>query len=493
MTTLNTRQVQKLVQKLSPQQIQMIKLLELPTIQLEQRIKQEIEENPVLEELSELSDSENAEEVTTSTRLNIDDYVRSEEAPTYRLNANNYSKDDKYGTIPLSGGLSYSEYLEEQLNYKELDAKDLIIGKYIIGTLDSDGYLRRELISISDDIAFSMGVDASEVDIERILKIIHTFEPHGTGARSLQEALLLQLRYHPQTSDVRLAMKILEFHFADFAKKHFEKIKMRMGLDNDRFKKVVDVIVGLSPKPANLYTDTPQNEPTIQIIPDFIIDYSSGELELSLNRNNIPDIKVNKSYVKMLQDISHGGKSSKKGANKYGVADQPLPESEKGAVQFIKQKIDSARWFIMAIKQRNATLLLTMHAIMEFQNEYFYEGDETKLRPMILKDIAEKTGLDVSTISRVVNSKYVQTHFGIFSLKYFFSEAMQTSSGEEVSSREIKKILSDCVEDENKQQPLTDEALMLILQDKGYQIARRTVAKYREMLDIPVARLRKEL
>lgn len=491
MSTISTKQIQKLSQKLSPQQIQMIKLLELPTIQLEQRIKQEIEENPVLEEMSDSLSEDDSDEMKPG-KLTIDDYVKSEDIPSYRLNANNYSKDDKIATIPLSGGLSYLEYLEEQLNYQELNAKDSLIGKYLIGTLDSDGYLRRDLQSISDDIAFSVGVDASEGDIERVLHIIQTFEPRGTGARSLQEALLLQLRYHPQTSEVRIATKIIENYFTEFAKKHFDKIKSRLGIDNDYFRKIVDVIIGLSPKPANLYTDTPQNEPTIQIVPDFIIDNSTGELELYLNRNNIPDVKVSKSYVKMLQDISHGGKSGsgRKSKEQWGGADTTT-ESEKGAAQFIKQKIDSARWFISAIKQRNATLLLTMNAIMEFQKEYFEEGDEMRLRPMILKDIAEKTGLDVSTISRVVNSKYVQTHFGIYSLKYFFSEAMQTSSGEEVSSREIKKILSDCVEEEDKNRPLTDEALMDILQEKGYMIARRTVAKYREMLNIPVARLRK--
>lgn len=480
MATLSTRQIQKLVQKLSPQQIQMIKLLELPTIQLEQRIKQEIEENPVLEEISDVVEDENHEK--TTSKLNIDDYIKNEDMPSYKLHANNYSKDDKQGTLPLSDGLSYTEYLEEQLNYKELKPKDEIIGRYLIGSLDSDGYLRRDFMSISDDIAFSMGISVTEDEIGDVLNIIQSFEPHGTGARSLKEALLLQLKYHPQTNDVKLAMKILEHHFEDFAKKHFDKIMARTLLDNDTFRKVVSVIVGLSPKPSNLYSESAQNEPTIQIVPDFVLDYVGGELELSLFRNNMPDIKVNKSYIKMLQEISQSGTRKK-----------DKVESEKGAVQFIKQKIDSARWFISAIKQRNATLLLTMHAIMEFQHEYFLEGDETKLKPMILKDIAEKTGLDVSTISRVVNSKYVHTHFGIYSLKFFFSEAMQTSNGEEVSSREIKRILSDCVEEEDKAKPLTDEALMIILQDKGYCIARRTVAKYREMLNIPVARLRKEV
>lgn len=480
MATLSTRQIQKLVQKLSPQQIQMIKLLELPTIQLEQRIKQEIEENPVLEELSDIAEDANNEGSTA--KLNIDEYVKNEDIPSYKLYANNFSKDDKHITMPLSDGLSYIEYLEEQLSYKELNSKDQVIGRYIIGSLDSDGYLRRELMSVSDDIAFAMNLDVSEDEIENVLKIIQTFEPQGTGARTLQEALLLQLRNHPQTSDVRLATKVLENHFEDFAKKHFDKIMSRLGLDDDDFRDIINVITGLSPKPSNLYTENSQSEPTIQIIPDFVIDYTNGELDLSLFRTNMPEIKINKSYINMLKEVS-----------KSGTRKKDSLKSEKGAAQFIKQKIDSARWFISAIKQRNATLLLTMNAIMEFQHEYFLDGDETRLKPMILKDIAELTELDVSTVSRVVNSKYVQTHFGIYSLKYFFSEAMQTSSGEEVSSREIKRILSDCVEDENKKHPLTDEALMIILQEKGYKIARRTVAKYREMLNIPVARLRKEV
>lgn len=502
MTTLNTRQIQKLIQKLSPQQIQMIKLLELPTMQLEQRIKQEIEENPVLEDIQDLPDATSDGE---PSRLNLEDYIKREETPSYRLYVNNYSKDDKHQTIPLSDGLSYIEYLEEQLSYRELTSKEKTIGQYIIGTLDSDGYLRREILSISDDIAFSMGIDASENEILKVLEIIQEFEPYGTGARTLQEALLLQLRHRVQSSDVKLAIRILENHFIEFAKRHFDKIINRLNISKERFRGVVEIITSLSPKPANLYTDTPQNEPTVQIVPDFIIDNSMGELDLSLNRNNIPEIKVNKSYVKMLQEISHGRRSKdrakpqiieedlapKESKESYGGAE--LMQGDKGAAQFIKQKIDSAKWFISAIKQRNATLLLTMHSIMEFQKEYFLDGDETKLRPMILKDIAEMTELDVSTISRVVNSKYVQTHFGIFPLKYFFSEAMQTASGEEVSSREIKKILSDCVEEEDKNHPLTDEALMIILQDKGYKIARRTVAKYREMLGIPVARLRRSL
>lgn len=485
MTSLSNKQVQKMLQKLSPQQIQMIKLLELPTIQFEQRIKQEIEENPALDEKEPETEPE---EETPQTKYNIDDYVKREDIPAYKLYANNYSKDDKRGTIPLSDGLSYNEYLEEQLNFKGLSTRKNIIGKYLIGSLDNDGYLRRELSSICDDIAFSLGIETTEKELEEMLCLIQTFEPYGTGARNLQEALILQLKHHPQTTEVKLAIKVLEQYFNDFAKKHFDKIIQRLGIDEDTFRKVVDTIKGLSPKPANQYIETAQSEPTIQIIPDFILEYNNGELELSLNKYNMPDIKINNSYIKMLEEIAHGRKRN----NKYGGSDDTSRTADKHAAQFIKQKIDSARWFISAIKQRNATLLLTMHTIIEFQKEYFIEGDETKLRPMILRDIADITGLDVSTISRVVNSKYIQTHFGIYPLKYFFSEAMQTNTGEEVSSREIKKILSDCVAQEEKRKPLTDEALMIILKEKGYQIARRTVAKYREMLGIPVARLRKQ-
>lgn len=477
MATLSTRQIQKLLQKLSPQQIQMIKLLELPALQLEQRIKQEIEENPVLEENAESAD----DKPDGATRVNIDDYSRNEEIPSYRLYANNYSKDDKRGTIPLSGGMSYTEHLEEQLSFKGLPDRDRMIGQYIIGSLDNDGYLRRDTQSIADDIAFATGQEIETAEIDKVLAIIQTFEPHGTGARDLREALLLQLVHHRQSEPVKDATTILNNHFDAFVKKHYDKIIARMGIDEERFKNAVDVIVGLQPKPANLYNEGGQSEPTIQIIPDFILDNSTGQLELSLNRNNIPDIKINNSYVKMLEEIARGSNRKKNEGDTGGDAQQ-----------FLKQKLDSARWFMSAIKQRNATLLLTMHTILEYQKEYFETGDETNLKPMILKDIAEKTGLDVSTISRVVNSKYIQTPFGIYSLKYFFSEAMQTSSGEEVSSREIKTILSECVANENKRKPMTDEALMDVLNDKGYKIARRTVAKYREMLGIPVARMRKE-
>lgn len=477
MAILGQAQLQKMLQKLSPQQIQMIKLLELPTIQLEQRIKSEIEENPALEEISSNEDG-------APRNISLDEYSKKDEIPSYKLYVNNYSKDDKITSIPLSDGLTFYEYLTQQLSYQSESDRIKTIAQYIIGSLDRSGYLRREVIDVMDDLAFNMNFEVSEEEVESALHLVQRLEPHGIAARNLRESLLLQLRYHPQTKYVKIAEEVLENHFDSFVKKHYDKIVSRLGLSDVDFRKVIDIIVGLSPKPANQYNESLQSEPTLQIIPDFILDIGSGDYEILLNKNNLPDVKVSSNYLQMLETII---KENKKAIR----LERSSREQDKDAAMFIKQKIESARWFISAIKQRNATLLLTMNMIFEFQREYFEDGDETKLRPMILKDIADRTGLDVSTISRVVNSKYIQTHFGIYSLKYFFSEAMHTSDGEEVSSREIKRILSDCVEGENKKCPLTDEALMIILQEKGYQIARRTVAKYREMLDIPVARLRK--
>lgn len=477
MSAIGQKQVQRLLQKLSPQQIQMIKLLELPTLQLEQRIKQEIEENPVLEENEKEDRTQDKE-----TKINIDEYVKNEDTPSYKLYANNYSKDDKRGTIPLSDGLSFTDFLQEQLSFKGLDSRKESIGRFMIGSLDNDGYLRRELEYMVDDISFALGFETNEKEVEELLHVIQEFEPTGVGARNLRECLLLQLKYLPQTKVNRIATKIVHNYFPLLAKKHYDKLIQRLGITHEEFRDVIDVIVGLSPKPANLYSEKQVSEPSLQIIPDFILEYNNKKFELSLNFYNIPDVKISGMYVKMMEQMAK---------DKNTLTPEENAEN-KDAIQFIKQKIDSARWFISAIKQRNTTLMVTMQTILDFQHHFFIDGDETKLRPMILRDIADRTGLDVSTISRVVNSKYIQTHFGIYSLKYFFSEAMQTQTGEEVSSREIKKILSDCVEQEDKKHPLTDEALMIILKEKGYQIARRTVAKYREMLNIPVARLRKE-
>lgn len=457
----------------------MIKLLELPTLQLEQRIKKEIEENPALEEIID-SDS------TEDKNINIDDYARKEELPAYKLIANNYSKDDKAKSVVLSNGSSVEDSLQEQITYKDVSEKIKKTALYIIGSLDSGGYLRRHESDIADDILFITGIEVSPDEMTEALNLVHSLEPHGIGARNLQEALILQLKYYVKNNDVNTALQILENHFELFVKKHYDKIISKMSIGEDALKRALAIIKNLSPKPANLYvSEGGQTEPTIQIVPDFIIDSSKGYHEIILNKYNTPEVKVSPGYLKMLEEII---KESKRAS----ALERRGRDGDMEAAAFIKQKIDSAKWFITAIKQRNATLLLTMNTILQLQKEYFEEGDETKLHPMILKDVADRTGLDVSTISRVVNSKYVQTDFGIFSLKFFFSEAMKTMDGEEVSSREIKKILSDCVEEEDKYKPLTDEALMDILQDKGYQIARRTVAKYREMLGIPVARLRKQ-
>lgn len=483
---LKQRLQQKLLQKLSPQQIQVIKLLEIPTMQLEQRIKKELEENPTLEEGPDYDDEQLQDESQNDDSPNqdddeftLEDYLNDEDVPSYRLTTNNYSKDDKREEIPFSTGVSFHEHLENQLGLRVLDERQKNLGLYLLGNIDDDGYLRRKLSAIADDLAFSVGVETNEDELEQILYIIQDFEPIGVGARDLQECLLLQIESKNQSiPEVALARKILKYHFDEFTRKHYDKIQARLNLSDDDLKDGIDEILKLNPKPGGSFHD-PHNRVSYHIVPDFILDLTDGELILSLNSRNVPDLKINREYSQMLESYA---------ANKQNATRQ-----EKEAVAFVKQKIDSAKWFIDAIKQRQNTLLFTMQAIIEYQEDFFRTGDETKLRPMILKDIAEETGLDISTISRVANSKYVQTNFGIFSLKFFFSEGMQTDSGEEVSTKEIKKILQDCIEAEEKRKPLTDEKLMDILQEKGYPIARRTVAKYREQLGIPVARLRKEL
>ena len=466
---ISQRQIQKLQQTLSPQQIQMIKLLELPTLQLEQRVKQEIEENIVLEE------DERSEEDDT---LSVDDYIREDDTPSYKSRINNFSKDDKQRPVNITEGRSMQEYLVEQLTFRNLSEREQAIAEFLVGSIDEDGYLRRDMESISDDIAFSLGIEATTSELERLLAIIHELEPAGIGARNLQECLLLQMHQRrTDTASKRLAKKILQSHFDEFVKKHYEKLISRLGVSEDEFRDAIDEIKRLSPKPGNLYSDGGMDT-SPYIIPDFRIDYHDGQFDLSLNSYNIPEIKINRRYVDMIRDISTNG---------------VMTEKDREAVQFVKSKIDSAKWFISAIKQRHDTLMRTMQEILSFQQEYFKDGDKSKLRPMILKDIADRTGLDVSTISRVVLSKYAQTHFGIILLNSLFSEAMQTESGDTVSSYEIKNILQKCIEEEDKRHPLTDETLMNILNAKGYCIARRTVAKYREMLDIPVARLRKQI
>ena len=468
---ISQRQIQKQLQTLSPQQIQMIKLLELPALQLEQRIKQEIEENIVLEE-EEIKEED-------GDSISVEEYLREDDSSGYKSRVNNFSKEEKQRPLNLTEGLSLQEYLIEQLSYRNLSEQERQAAEFLIGSIDEDGYLRRDMESISDDIAFSLGIEFSVEQLERLLTVVHQLEPAGIGARNLQECLLLQMRQRRiDTQPKRLALKILSSHFEEFVKKHYEKLMLRLGVGEDDFRDAIEEIRHLSPKPGNLYSDG-SFDTSPYVIPDFTIDYHDGQFELSLNSYNIPEVKINRRYVDMIRDMVS--------------SDGFVSEKDKEAVQFVKNKIDSAKWFISAIKQRHDTLMRTMQEILNFQREYFKDGDKSKLRPMILKDIADRAGLDVSTISRVVNSKYAQTHFGIILLKSLFSEAMQTESGEIVSSYEIKNILQKCIDEEDKRHPLTDETLMNILNAKGYCIARRTVAKYREMLDIPVARLRKQI
>ncbi len=481
---LKQRLQHKLLQKLSPQQIQMIKLLEIPAIQMEQRIKKELEENPVLEEGSEESqfDDQEAtkeEQGEQQDEFSLEDYMQDDEIPSYRLNAQNYSSDDKRDEIPFSLGNSFQEQLKSQLGLRQLSEEQEILAEYILGNIDDDGYLRRELEAIADDLAFSMGMETTYELLHSVLMIIQEFDPAGVGARNLQECLLLQIERNDLDNPLTaLAQTILKSHFGEFTNKHYDKIIQRLNITEQELKLALDEILRLNPKPGGAIGDS-QGKSFHHIVPDFILEESEGDFKLYLNSNNVPELKVSRTYADMFESYS---------ANKASAS-----KDEKDAITFVKQKLDSAKWFIDAIKQRQNTMLLTMNAILAYQKEYFYEGDEARMRPMILKDIADMTNLDISTISRVANSKYIQTHFGIYPLKFFFSEGMQTESGEEVSTREIKKILRECIESEEKRKPLTDDKLMTILNEKGYPIARRTVAKYREQLGLPVARLRKEL
>jgi len=474
-----------MLQKLSPQQIQVIKLLEIPTLLLEQRIKKELEENPVLElesdSPSDEPENDNNEEPETETdadneEFTFDDYYdEDEDVPAYKLNANNYSKDEKYVDIPFSVGTTFHEYLYEQLGLSSFNEEDRMLAEYIIGNIDDDGYLRRELPAICDDLAFNLNMEVSESDLLRILKELQDFDPPGVGARDLRECLLIQLNRHRE-EDFVVARKIVKDFFDEFTRKHYSKIQQKLELSDQELKDAVDHILKLNPKPGSSYSN-PLSKANQHIVPDFILENIDGELILSLNQRNVPELKVNETYLGMLRSLGESQKS----------------KSKKEAMVFVKEKLDSAKWFIDALQQRQTTLMLTMSEIVNYQKAYFIDGDETKLRPMILKDIAERTSLDISTISRVSNSKYIQTHFGIYPLKFFFSEGLTNDEGEEVSSREIKKILQDCIEGEDKSKPVTDDKLAELLKKKSYNIARRTVAKYREQLGIPVARLRKEL
>jgi len=484
---LNQKLQQKLLQKLSPQQIQMIKLLEVPAMQLEQRIKKELEENPALEEGPDDDDNESPQEDEQDDEhddnemdeFTLDDYLNDEDIPDYRLQVNNTSGDeDKKNEIPFTAGSSFHENLMSQFSLRADSEKELQIGEYVIGNIDEDGYLRREVENMVDDLAFLQNITTTTEEVQAVLEIIQDLEPAGVGARDLHESLTLQLVRKDQSHrGVALATIVVRDYFEEFSRRHYEKIMARLEIDDQEMKSIVDEILKLNPKPGGVYSD-PYSKTAQHIIPDFLLERADYGLELSLNNRNIPELKISKAYSEMLETYSR---------------DKATNRQSRDAVMFVKQKLDSAKWFIDAMKQRQNTLLLTMNAILEYQKEYFLEGDDTKLRPMILKDVAEMTGLDISTISRVANSKYIQTHFGIFALKFFFSEGMQTDNGDEVSTREIKRILMECLSNENKRKPLTDEKLTDILKEKGYQIARRTVAKYREQLNIPVARMRKEI
>ncbi|MBK7029326.1 MAG: RNA polymerase factor sigma-54 [Bacteroidales bacterium] len=486
---LNQRLQQKMLQKLSPQQILLMKLLQIPSLALEQRIKQEIEENPVLE-ISDEFDDDNAEageepvdseidqtkETDEDYDVDISDYLDEDDIPAYKLEAGNQSQDDEHKEIPFVSGTTFHEMLISQLGMKKLNPTYEAIALTIIGNLDDAGYLQRDLNAMVDDLAFTQNIQTSKEEIEKVLSIVQELDPAGVAARNLQECLLLQLKREAKTPAVTFATTIMDRYFEEFIKKHYEKILKRSHAKETDLRDAIHVILQLNPKPGNSMSDS--SRVNHYVVPDFVITNKDGELELTLNQRNMPELRLNKTYMDMLEayNENHG----KRNVN-----------GQRDAVLFIKQKIDSAKWFIDAIKQRQNTLYVTMKTILEYQYDYFLDGDETMLRPMILKDIAEKVNLDISTISRVANSKYVQTPFGTFLLKSFFSESIQNEQGEEVSTREIKKILSDCIAAEDKSRPLTDEELTVILKQKGYPIARRTIAKYREQLLIPVARLRK--
>ncbi len=479
----------KLSQKLSPQQIQLMKLIQLPTQAFEQRLKEEMNENPALEggkEEDEYADEFEKEEFDDyeeddydridAEDINIDEYLSDDETPDYKLQANNYSDDDEDREAPFAAPVTFHQDLINQLNTFILSDEDREVAEFLVGSIDDMGYIRRSISDIVDDLAFTQGIYTDEENVERILHVVHELEPSGVGARDLQECLLLQLKHKTPTESVELAIDIIENQFEQFTKKHYDKLLHKYGVSQDQLKKAIEEIEKLNPKPGGAFTGN--NKMVEHIVPDFTIRILDGELELLLNGRNAPELHVSKDYQDMLRTY----KDSKDKSN-----------AQKDAVQFIKQKLDSAKWFIDAIRQRQETLFVTMNAIMHYQQEYFLEGDETKLRPMILKDIADMIGLDISTVSRVANSKYVETPYGTKLIKEFFSEAMKNDQGEDVSTLEIKKILQNVIEEEDKQKPLPDDQLAEILKEKGYPIARRTVAKYREQLDIPVARMRKKI
>ena len=459
----------KQTQKLSPLQIQTIKLIELPIQELEQRIRKELEENPVLDEDTAKDDDEAPREVSLS------EYKEDDSIPSYRLRSDNYSKDERPQYNTFSVKESFTQSLMEQLGYRNLTEHQYAVAAFLVGSLDDDGYLRRSLDSVVDDLSFRANIETDEDEVLEMLKVIQEFEPLGVGARDLRECLLLQIRHCKKSPAVENAVKILEHHFNDFTGKHFQKIMTRMGLSEEDMKAAIAKIVKLNPSPGGQIDDS-YSDQAQQIIPDFFLEYKDGKLLLSMPRFSVPELRVNRKYADLLMEAATSSEREK-----------------KEAAAFVKKKLDSAKWFVEAIKQRHNTLQSTMQAIIDYQHDYFIDGDETNLKPMVLKDIAEKTGFDISTISRVVNSKYIETHFGIYSLKYFFSEGLENQDGEEVSTRELKKVLQECVDNEDKHKPLTDDELVVKMTERGYKVARRTVAKYRDQLGIPKARLRREL
>ena len=463
----------KQVQKLSPLQIQTIKLIELPIQDLEQRIRKELEENPVLDDETPESKDEDGEE--QPREVSLSDIKEDDSIPDYKLRVNNYGKDERPEYNTFSVKESFTQSLMEQLGFRNLSEHQHDIAAFIIGSLDEDGYLRRDIDSLVDDLAFRMNIETTPEEVEKTLHIIQEFDPPGIGARDLRECLLIQLKGLKQTPDVINAQRILTDWFQEFSNKHFQKIMTRLNLSQDEMKAAMARIVKLNPSPGGQIDDS-YNDQAQQIVPDFILSLENGELKLTMPRFSIPEIRINKKYADLLMDAANSSERQK-----------------KEAATFVKQKMDSAKWFVEALKQRHNTLLSTMQAIIDYQHDYFMDGDESHLKPMVLKDIASKTGFDISTISRVVNSKYIETHFGIFPLKYFFSEGLENQQGEEVSTRELKKVLQDFVDKEDKHKPLTDDELVTLMNEKGYKVARRTIAKYRDQLNIPKARLRKEL
>lgn len=480
----------KLSQKLSPQQIQLMKMIQLPTQAFEQRIAQELEENPALEggkddadtyedefandEYDDTYDDEGNEVI--ETEINVDDYLSDDEVPSYKLSANNYSADDEERQMPYAAGTSFTQYLMQQLNTYRLDEEEKAIAQFLVGSVDESGYIRREIQDIVDDLAFTQNVYTTEDKVEKVLKVVQELDPAGVAARDLQECLLLQLERKEQTPSVALAIDILDDSFDPFTKKHYKKLLQKFEITEDQLREAIHEIEGLNPKPGGTYAGNTRM--VEHVVPDFTIKIVDGELDLTLNGRNAPELHVSHDYTNMLKGYKESKEKSK---------------AQKDAIVYIKQKLDAAKWFIDAIKQRQQTLFVTMNAIMHHQKEYFLTGDERKLKPMILKDIADKIDMDVSTVSRVANSKYVDTPYGTKLIKDFFSESMKNDQGEDVSTKEIKKILEMTIAEENKRKPLTDDKLANILKEKGYPIARRTIAKYREQLDLPVARLRKEI